>query len=151
MSWYDFIRKYVWSDEKTPYFVPVARLRRRQAESELFVFSVLMAAFFFVTGLLSLLGASDIPGAFAMAAYSFALCSSAIALGATRHRIPAFICATAPPALLGYLLAFGFPRALHMADKLLIGAIALLLGLYCFRVVAIARAYPRLRDGGRAG
>ena len=140
MSWPDFVRKYVWSEEKTPYLVPVAKLSRSQARNELFVFSVLTAAFFFVIGLLALL-AADFPLA---AAYCFLLCSSAIALGATRHYLAAIVCATAPPALLAYLLAAGFPAALHLADKLLIGAAALLVGLYALRVVAIARTYPRL-------
>lgn len=145
MSWFDYIRKYVWSEEKTPYLVPVGLLSRTQARNELFSFSVLMAAFFFVIGLLALLGFGSLAGAPAVAGYSFVLCSSAIALGATRHRIAAVICATAPPVFLAYLIVYGFPPALHMPDKLLIGAVTLLLGLYGFRVVAIAKAYPRLR------
>lgn len=151
MSWPDFIRKYLWSDEKTPYLVPPAKLSRSQAESELFVFAVLMAAFCFVAGLAALLGADGVAGSAAVSAYSFALCSSAIALGATRHRFAALICATAPPVFLAYLLVFGLPHALHLADKALIGAAVVLLGLYTLRVVAIATAYPGLPDRGPAG
>jgi hypothetical protein len=35
---------------------------------------------------------------------------------------------------------------MHLLDKALIAAVALLLGLYAFRVVAIAKAYPDLPD-----
>ncbi|MGH6914438.1 MAG: hypothetical protein ACREH3_12125 [Geminicoccales bacterium] len=151
MSWYGFIRKYVWNEQKTPYLVPVPTLSRAQARNELFSFSVLTAAFFFVIGLLSLLGVGFLAGSPGIALYSFGLCSSAIALGATRHQAAALTCATAPPVLLAYLLVYGFPPSLHLPDKLLIGAVALLLGLYAFRVVAIARAYRSLHDDEHGG
>ena len=67
MSWFDYIRKYVWNEEKTPYLVPVGMLSRTQARNELFSFSVLMAAFFFVIGLLALLGFGLLAGAPAVA------------------------------------------------------------------------------------
>jgi hypothetical protein len=146
MDWYGFIRKYVWNDEKTPYFVPVAKLSRTQARNEIFTYSVLLGAFFLIIGLLALLGVGFLAGSFGVAAYAFALCSSAIALGVTRHHAAAVICATGPPALLAYLLVNGFPPELHLLDKALIAAVALLLGLYAFRVVAIAKAYPDLPD-----
>lgn len=150
MNWYVFIRKYVWNDQKTPYLVPVSRMSRSQARNEIFSFSVLTAALFFAIGLLALLG-RFLDGSPVMAAYSFVLCSSAIALGATQHRVAALICASAPPVLLAHLLVHGFPPELHLPDKLLIGAVALLACLYAFRVVAIAKAYPGLRDSERDG
>jgi len=142
-----FVRKYVWSDEKTPYLVKVGRLTRRQARNELFVFSVLIAAFFFTAGMAALLGASIVANSLGVAVYSFAICSVAIALAATQHPAAAIACATAPPAVLAYLLISGFPPQLHLLDQLLISAILLALWAYTARVVRITRAYPYLEEG----
>lgn len=142
-----FVRKYVWSDEKTPYLVKVGRLTRRQARSELFAFSVLIAAFFFAAGMAALLGASIVGGSLGAALYSFAICSAAIALAVTQHPAAAMACATAPPVVLIFLLIKGFPAQLHLLDKVVISAILLALWAYTARVVRIARAYPGLEEG----
>ena len=46
MGWYEYVRKYVWDDEKTPYFTGVAKLSRTQADKEIFAYAVL-AGFLF--------------------------------------------------------------------------------------------------------
>ena len=142
-----FVRKYVWSDDKTPYLIKVGRLTRRQARNELFAFSVLIAAFFFMVGMAALLGASIVADSVGVAVYAFAICSAAIALAATQHPFAAIACATAPPAVLVYLLIIGFPPQLHTSDKLLIGGILLALWAYTARVVRITRVYPYLAEG----
>jgi len=144
MDFESFVRKYVWNDEKTPYLTKVGRLTRKQAQSELFVYSVLVAAFFFIVGMAALLGFSIVAGLLGVAVYSFAVCSAAIVLAATRYPAAALICATAPPVVLAFLVINGFPPQLHMLDKLLIGAVLLALWFYSVRVVRIARAYPGL-------
>ena len=148
MKIYAYFRKYVWNDDKTPYLTQVGRLTRTQARSELFVFSVLLAAFFFVAGFVALLG--DGFGVL-VAVYAFAVCCAALALAATQHPLAALACATAPPGALAFLAIHGFSPRLHLVDKLLIGAILLALMAYTVRVVRIARAYPYLSDNPPAG
>ena len=147
MDFQGFVRKYVWNDEKTPYLTKVGRLTQRQARNELFVFSVLLAAFFFVTGMAALLGASMVAWSLGVAVYSFAICSAAVILAAIRHPVAALACVTAPPAVLAFLLVEGFPPQLHLMDKLLIATVLLALWVYTVRVVRIARAYPWLDEG----
>lgn len=150
MDLFGFFRKYVWNDEKTPYLISVERLTQRQARNELFTYSVLLAAFFFVAGMAALLGASIVGGSLTVAIYAFAVCSAAVALVAIRHWIAAIICATAPPAILLFFIVNGFPPTLHILDKLLIGAVILALWAYSFRVVRITRAFPNLRESASA-
>ena len=147
MDLFGLFRRYVWNEEKTPYLTKVGRLTRAQARNELFAFSVLIAAFFFVVGLAALLGASIVAGSLGVAVYSFAICSAAIVLAAVRHPAAALACATAPPVVLAFLVVEGFPPHLHLMDKLLIGAVLLALSVYAIRVVRIACAYPALGDG----
>jgi len=146
MDLFGFFRKYVWNDEKTPYLVPVGRLTQRQARNELFTYSVLMFAFFFIVGMAALLGAEVVGRSLTVTIYAFAICSAAGALAVLRHWIAAVLCATAPPAILIFLIVNGFSPKLHMLDKLLIGAVILALWVYSFRVVRITRAFPGLRE-----
>lgn len=147
MDFQNFVRKYVWNDEKTPYLTKVGRLTQRQARNELFVFSVLIATFFFVTGMAALLGVTIVAGSLGVALYSFAVCCAALALAATRHPVAAMAAATAPPVALLFLLVEGFPPQLHWPDKLLIAGVLLALWAYTIRVVRIVRAYPYLEEG----
>ena len=146
MDFYGFIKKYVWNEEKTPYLVPVGRLSQSQARNEIFVYSILMASFFLVAGVAALLGASIVAGSLVVAAYSFIVCGAAVILSATLREWPAFICATAPPAVLLFLLVHGFSPRLHTLDKVLIAVVVLAFWVYTFRVCRIAKAYPGLRD-----
>ena len=147
MDFQNFVRKYVWNDEKTPYLTKVGRLTQRQARNELFVFSVLMATFFFTTGMAALLGVALVAGSLGVALYSFTVCCSALALAATRHPVAAMVCATAPPVVLLFLLFAGFPPQLQTPDKVLIAGCLFALWFYTGRIMRIARAYPGLPEG----
>jgi hypothetical protein len=147
MDFQRFVRKYVWNDEKTPYLTKVGRLTKRQARSELFIISILFAAFFFVIGMAALLDVSIVAGSIGVAVYAFAICSAALMLAAMHHPAAALVCATAPPIVLLFLLFEGFPPQLHMLDKVLIAAVLLALAVYMYRVVRIANVYPGLDEG----
>lgn len=147
MDFQKFVRKYVWNDEKTPYTTKVGRLTKRQARSELFIISVLIAAFFFVIGMAALLGASIVAGSLGVAVYAFAICSAALTLASTHHPAAAVLCATAPPVVLLFLLVEGFPPGLHLLDKILIAGVLLGLTVYMYRVLRIALVYPYLDEG----
>lgn len=139
MNLYAYFRKYVWDDDKTPYFVPVARLSAAQARNEIFAFAVLLAMFSLVIAGAALLGKAFQASAPGAALYASTVLSAAIVLGTKRHQLAAVYCAIAPLTALLYCFFMGFPPNLHMADELLI--LALLLGLlrYGMRITTIAR------------
>ena len=44
-EWEKLVKRYVWNDERTPYFTRVANLSRRQAHYELFGYALLVGVF----------------------------------------------------------------------------------------------------------
>ena len=72
MSWDKFVKKYVWDDNKTPYFVRVAKMTKVQARYEIFSYSLFLAVLFAVISVASLSdqapqGRSDVVSVYASA------------------------------------------------------------------------------------
>ncbi|MGH8689861.1 MAG: hypothetical protein ACREUS_02425 [Burkholderiales bacterium] len=149
LDWEKLVKRYVWSDERTPYFTRVAHLSRRQAHYELFGYALFTGVLFAVLSVASL--SSELPhgDAAGVSLYAFSVCCAAILLGATRHPWAALWCALAPLAALVYFAVYGFHPNLDTPDKVLIVALMLAWLLYARRVVAVARAWPGL--AGPAG
>lgn len=144
LDWEKLVKRYVWNDERTPYFTRVANLSRRQAHYEIFGYALLVGVFCGVLSLASL--STELPHADAgwMSLYAFSVCCAAVLLGATRHPWAALWCAGAPLALLAYFAVWGFHSALESADKALLVMVVVAWLLYARRVVAVARAWQRL-------
>lgn len=138
LDWEKLVRRYVWHDERTPYFTRVARLTRRQAHYELFAYALFIGALF---GVMSI----AVQPAW-VSLYAFSVCCAAILLGATRHLWAALWCALAPLAALAYFAVYGFHPEIETADKALLVAVMLAGLLYSPRVVAVARAWPGLHE-----
>jgi hypothetical protein len=137
LDWEKLVKRYVWNDERTPYFIRVANLSPRQAHYELFSYSVLVAVLCAVLAVATL--SSGLPHAEGVSVYAFSVCCAAILLGATRHPWAALWCAGAPGAALVYFAVWGFPGNLESPGKVLsVAAMAAWL-LYSGRVVAVAR------------
>ena len=132
LDWEKLVKRYVWHDERTPYFTRVARLTRRQVHYELFAYALFMGVLF---GVISI---ATLPTWISL--YAFSVCCAAILLGTTRHPAAALWCALAPLAALGYFALYGFHPGLEIADKVLLIAVVLAGLLYSPRVVAVARA-----------
>ena len=149
-EWEKFVKRYVWSDERTPYFIRVANLSRRQAHYELFGYALFVGVLCAVLAVASL--SSEFPHgeSAGVSLYAFSVCCSAILLGATRHHWAALWCAGAPLAALVYFALYGFHPNLETPDRILI--VALILGwlLYARRVVAVAQAWPGLAGPAEA-
>ena len=143
-EWEKLVKRYVWNDERTPYFTRVANLSRRQAHYELFGYALLVGVLGAVLSVASL--AAEMPHADAagVSLYAFSVCCAAVLLGATRHPWAALWCAGAPLALLAYFAVFGFHPALESAEKVLLVAIVVAWLLYARRTVAVARAWQGL-------
>ncbi|MEW6687968.1 MAG: hypothetical protein AB1452_02645 [Pseudomonadota bacterium] len=144
LDWEKLVKRYVWHDERTPYFTRVAQLTRRQAHYELFGYAFFVGVLSAVLSVAALAG--ELPRAEAAGAsiYSFTVCCAAILLGAARHPWAALWCGSAPLAALGYFALYGFHPNLELADKVLLVALLLLWLWYARRPLAIARAWPGL-------
>lgn len=143
-DWEKLVKRYVWNDERTPYFTRVANLSRRQAHYELFGYALLVGVLGGVLSVASLSAELPHADAWGVSLYAFSVCCAAVLLGATRHPWAALWCAGAPVALLAYFAAWGFHPALESAEKVLLVAIVVAWLLYSRRAVAVARAWEGL-------
>ncbi len=151
MSWDKFIKRYVWDDTKTPYFVRVAKMTKVQAGYEIFSYSLFLAVLFAVISVASLSdqapqGRSDV-----VSIYAFCVVCGAIVLAMTKSSAAAYVCASAPLAALLYFFLKGFPPGLGTVDKGVLVAVALGLLGYSIRVVTMAKAYPNMPDAVEDG
>jgi hypothetical protein len=136
LDWEKLVRRYVWHDERTPYFTRVANLTRRQAHYELLAYAVFMGV---AAGVIAVAAPSNW-----VSLYAFSVCCAALLLGMTRHAGAAIWCACAPLAALAGFAVEGFHPRLDTAEKVLL-VVAAFAGLaYSRRLVAVARAWPRL-------
>src|SRR5262245_33332526 len=133
LDWEKLVKRYVWHDERTPYFTRVAR---RQAHYELLAYALFM-------GVLSAVIAVAAPSNW-VSLYAFSVCCAALLLGMLRHPWAAIWCGCAPLAALAYFALYGFHPGLETPDKVLVIAAALAGLAYSRRVVAVARAWPHL-------
>ncbi len=143
-EWEKLVKRYVWNDERMPYFTRVANLSRRQAHYELFGYALLVGVLSGVLSVASLSTEQPHGDSAGVSLYAFTVCCASILLAATRHPWAALWCAVAPLAALVYFSLYGFHPNLETPDKILI--VALMLGwlLYARRVVAVAQAWPGL-------
>jgi uncharacterized membrane protein len=146
MSWDKFVKRYVWDDTKTPYFVRVAKLTKVQASYELFSYSLFLAVLFGVISVTSLSDQAPQGRSEVVSIYGFCVVCGAIVLATTKSSAAALACASAPLAALLYFFLEGFPPGLGEVDKGVLVAAALALLAYSMRVVAIAKAYPNMPD-----
>lgn len=146
MDWERLIKRYVWDDQKTPYFVPVGRLTRSQADHEFLAFNSFMTLIFGVMAVLSLNETLPFGRSQVVSAFCASIAIGAIVLALTKHVFAACYMMAAPLGVLGYLLFQGFPPGTPTIDKIFMVVIALVLLRYILRVVSIAKAYPTLRE-----
>jgi hypothetical protein len=149
MNWENFVKRYVWDDERTPYFVRVGKITRRQADYEIYAYTIFLGVLFGVITLAALAGALPQGRSQAVALYGFSIVCSAILFGATKHLWPALYGSAAPAAALFYLFSVGFPPHLGTVDRVVLVVFALIWLRYSMRIVGLAKAYPGLPDAAR--
>ena len=62
----NFLKRYVWDPETTPYFVKVSNLSRSQADNELFFFALMAAILFGMGTFTSITGQQVLPLSFSL-------------------------------------------------------------------------------------
>lgn len=146
----NMFKRYVGNKTKTPYFVAVEKLSREQARNEIFPFVVLQSV---LLGLFSVTSLSDTQphgGAAIVTAVALALMVATITFGVTKAAIPATLAALAPVSAGLYCAVFGFHPRLSGSETLILVAMMLAWARYCWRILAIARAFPDMPPGGSA-
>jgi hypothetical protein len=147
MNWENFVKRYVWDDDRTPYFVRIAKITRHQADYEIYVYTVFLGVLFGVVTIVALAGGLPQGRSQAVALYGFTMVCSTILFGATKHVWPAIYCSAAPVAALFYFFTHGFPPKLGAIDHLVLIVFALIWLRYSMRIVGLAKAYPDLPAG----
>ena len=147
MNWENFVKRYVWDDERTPYFVGVGKLTRQQADHEIYIYAIFLGVLFGVLTIVALAGGLPQGRSQAVALYGFTMVCSTILLGATKHVWTALYCSAAPVAVLFHLFTSGFPPRLGTIDRLALILFALVWLRYSMRIVGLAKAYPDLPAG----
>ena len=152
MNWYNFVKKYVWDETKTPYLTGIDRLSKEQAHSELFIYVFFLVSLFGVIALVSIARMLEGEGVLAIAASVVAVfvVVSACMLHATKHLTAALYCLIAPVASAGMIITDALGRPLEAIDKYFLIGITGVWLWYAFRVVAIARRFPAMPDRAKA-
>jgi hypothetical protein len=143
LDWERLVKRYVWHDERTPYFTRVANLTRLQARYELFAYALFVAVLFAALAIFSLSPELPHGDAQVVSIYAFSVLCAAVLLGLTRHPYAALYCAGAPLAALAYFAAFGFHPGLGALEHAVLIAAIVAWFAYSLRVVAIARGWQR--------
>ncbi|MDP6388799.1 MAG: hypothetical protein QF654_02760 [Alphaproteobacteria bacterium] len=147
-SWEKYVKKYVWDDERTPYLVSVDKLKRRQADKEIFIFVVFLAIPFtliLLAAIAQMVKAGNYEYVF-VALFAISILAAVVVLHATKSWPAALYCITAPLAILLYFVVNGFSAKQGMIDQIIILVVLLSWLRYTVRVIQIARAYPDLPD-----
>ena len=142
MDWESLFKRYVWDENKTPYLVPVAKLKRRQANSEIMVYSLFLGVLFAVVAVASL--SSKAPQGYSpgMGLYAFTVVCAAVCFGVAKSYVAALYLSATPLAALAYVLLYGFGSERELLDTVIVVTVLVLLLRYSFRIVSVARAYP---------
>ena len=146
MDWDKYLKRYVWDDDKTPYFISTSKLNRRQAEYEFRAFGILVGFLFVLLTILTLSSQAPMGRSVGASFYSMTMVVGCIGLNYTRNYLVAVYCALAPLAIVIYLSLHGFPPKMAMVDHVVVGSLLLAWGGYSFRLVSIAKRYPYMSD-----
>lgn len=146
LDWEKMFRRYVYDEERTPYFTPVNRLNTRQARYEIFPYALFMIILFSITGLAALSGKLPHGTLSGVPIYAFFTVWAALVFVWTRNQMAAAFCALAPVAMAIYFVLFGFPKQLGSFEKTLIGIFLVAWLYYSWRIVRIAAHYPEMPE-----
>lgn len=145
-DWPKMFRRYVYDEEKTPYFVSVGRLNKRQARNEIFLYAFFVSMLFGILGLVALTGKLPHGEAVGVPIYALFTVWLAVTFAWTKNPMAGAACALAPIALAVYLIVFGFPAKLGPVDKVLVGAVIVGWFVYSWRMIRLVARYPDMSE-----
>tara|TARA_B100000029_G_C17317171_1_gene866659 strand:+ start:145 stop:630 length:486 start_codon:yes stop_codon:yes gene_type:complete len=144
LDWENIFKRYVWDDRTTPYFVPLTRLNRYQADNEILAYCLFLGVLFGVVALTALSNATPHGRSPIIALYGITVVLAAIAFGVAKHYYAALYLSATPVAGLIYLLVYGFTSERQRLDTLLVMFLVLLMLWYSLRIIKLARIYTNL-------
>ncbi len=148
MDWYHYLKRYVWDEKKTPYFIAVDKLNRSQAESELFLYALFLS----VPGaLISAAALADVlqngnlasiwPGL-----YASSVCLAAAILKLKKSMAAAYYSISVPVVMLAYLFFTGFNDKPFSLNHIVLVVVSLLWIRYAVRIAAMAKGYSGMPE-----
>lgn len=146
MDWEKQFKKYVWDDDKTPYLTSAARLNRRQASNEIYIYTLFIGTLFCVVAVLANTGALPHGRSFGVALYAFSMVCAAIVLAFTKNYLAAWYCGLAPVAVLVYFFVYGFNPDSKTVDQVVILVLVALWLRYSWRVVNIGKHFEDMPE-----
>ena len=146
LDWYKYIRRYFWDDETTPYLVPISKLHQKQADNEIFAYTLFVSILFGAICLFSVTGAAPYGKSLGAGLFAFVVMCAAFVLGMTKHIHAAITLSLAPMGTWVYLFSTDLRSDLHWGDQLFIVVFSLAWLRYALRVVNITKRYPTLPD-----
>ena len=146
LDWEKMFRRYVYDDEKTPYFTSVARLNKRQARNEIVVYTIFMVLVFGFCGIAAMAGKLPHGDAVVVPIYALFTVWMAGVFAWSKNQMAAAFCALAPVAIAVYFAIYGFPPKAGSSDKLLLGVVLFGWLFYSWRIVRIAGRYPDMAE-----
>ena len=148
-NWEKWTKKYVWDDEKTPFFVPVDKLTKLQAKKELFLYIIFVGTPIGLLGFVSLAAVTrqENIGYLLFLIYAMSILASLYFLHTSKNQYAAFYSATVPIVLLLHLIVNGFPSKLHEIEQGLFLVFLLLWLRYAMRIVRMVKQFPEMREG----
>lgn len=107
--WEKYVKKYVWDDDKTPYFIAVSDLKRDQADKEIFLYSFFLAipATLIVAVIVSTLSSGDF-GNVTLGLFAASILAGAAYLNIRKNTSAAFFLISAPIVILVHFAVNGF-------------------------------------------
>lgn len=146
LDWYRYVRRYFWDDETTPYFIPVNKLHRKQADNEIFIYCLFIILLFGAITLISMTGKAPYGRSFGASLFAFCVTCGGLALGMTKDFYAGVFCALAPASALAFALSFNLQPDMELLDRLLLIGFSVLWLRYGLRVINVTRAYPDLPE-----
>ncbi len=146
LDWESLFKRYVWDADTTPYFTPVAKLNRYQADHEVYAFCMFIGVIFAVVAVAALTDASMIGRSPIAGLYAFSVVAASIIFNYTKVVWSALWLAIAPLAGLAVVLFYGFDGERVRVDSIIVGGICVLILIYMPRLIGVARAYPDLPE-----
>lgn len=107
--WEKYVKKYVWDDDKTPYFIAVSNLKRDQADKEVFLYCFILAipAALIVAAVVSTLSSGDFRYA-ALGLFAASIVVSAAYLNIRKNTGAAYFLISVPVVMLLHFAFNGF-------------------------------------------
>ena len=147
MEWEKLFKRYVWNDQTTPYLTSVKKLTQRQANSEVFIYSLFIGIFFIVACIAAIRNGANTASA-GIALYSFSTVCAAVIFCYLKSYYASLYLSAAPLTIIAYIFISNHVISSHSFDTLIVVVILLLVLRYSFRIIAISQYYHTYKENG---